>query len=111
MQEIRYTHTNLMTNDWRRLPEIYVRVFACEPVSSERHNKGPAFDALTGLIGARSRGATFVFRDTVNWGQRSKVFNSAKTIRGLPTSLLRPGFAHLAFEVQKERADPALGRA
>ena len=28
---IRYAHTNLMANDWRKLQDFYVQVFGCEP--------------------------------------------------------------------------------
>ena len=36
---IRYAHTNLIADDWRRLADFYIQVFACEPVSSERDHQ------------------------------------------------------------------------
>ena len=48
---IRYAHTNVMANDWKKLQDFYVEVFGCEPISSERDHKGPTFEALTGLHG------------------------------------------------------------
>jgi len=29
---MKYTHTNLVARDWRRLADFYIKVFGCTPV-------------------------------------------------------------------------------
>jgi catechol 2,3-dioxygenase-like lactoylglutathione lyase family enzyme len=96
---IRYAHTNLIANDWRRLQDFYVQVFGCEPVSTERDNKGPAFEALTGIIGGSIRGRHVRLPGHGERGPTLEIFQYHQNDPSLPTSLTRPGFAHLAFEV------------
>lgn len=96
---IRYAHTNLMANDWKKLQDFYVEVFACEPVSSERDHKGPKFEALTGLPGGSFKGRHLRLPGHGERGPTIEIFQSDRNETKLPTSLVRPGFAHIAFEV------------
>lgn len=96
---IRYAHTNLIAHDWKRLADFYTKVFACEPVSSERDHKGPHIDALTAMPGARIRGRHLRLPGHGERGPTIEIFSYEKNEPILPTSLNRPGFAHLAFEV------------
>jgi predicted enzyme related to lactoylglutathione lyase len=101
---IRYAHTNLVANDWRRLMDFYVEVFQCEPVSTERDNKGPAFEALTGLVGGSVRGRHVRLPGHGENGPTLEIFQFHRNDPAQSTSLARPGFAHLAFEVQDVEA-------
>jgi predicted enzyme related to lactoylglutathione lyase len=96
---IRYAHTNLMANDWKRLQEFYVQVFGCEPVSSERDHKGPKFEALTNIPGACFSGRHLRMPGHGDRGPTLEIFQSNQNDPSLPTRLVRPGFAHIAFEV------------
>src|SRR4051812_7789324 len=96
---IRYAHTNLIANDWKRLQDFYVQVFSCEPVSSERDHKGPYFEALTGIVGGSAKGRHIRLPGHGERGPTLEIFQYNKNDPTLPTSLTRPGFAHLAFEV------------
>ena len=96
---IRYAHTNLIAQDWRRLADFYQQVFGCEPVSSERDHHGPHIDALTAMPGARIRGRHLRLPGHGERGPTIEIFSYADTLPLLPSALNRPGFAHLAFEV------------
>ncbi len=54
--DIRYAHTNLIGNDWKRLADFYCTVFECVAVSSERNHHGLHIDALTSMPSARIQG-------------------------------------------------------
>jgi catechol 2,3-dioxygenase-like lactoylglutathione lyase family enzyme len=97
--KVRYAHTNLIADDWRRLSEFYVKVFGCVPVSTERDHHGPHIDALTGIPGARIRGQHVRLPGHGEHGPTLEIFQYEKNDAHPPTSLNRPGFAHLAFEV------------
>jgi len=96
---IRYAHTNLIANDWRRLQEFYVQVLGCQPVGTERDNGGPAFEALTGFVGGRVKGRHLQLPGHGPQGPTLEIFEYSRNDPTLPPSLFRPGFAHIAFEV------------
>lgn len=95
----RYAHTNLIANDWRKLADFYVEVFGCKPVSSERDHHGPLTDKLTGMPGARIRGRHLLLPGHGEHGPTLEVFSYERNAETPPTQLHRPGFQHLAFEV------------
>ena len=97
---IRYSHTNLIANDWQRLRDFYVEVLGCEPVGVERYNKGPAFEALVGRKGGYIKGRHLRLPGHGEQGPTLEIFQYEQNDPALPSSLFRPGFAHLAFEVQ-----------
>ncbi len=97
---IRYAHTNLVANDWRKIAGFYVRVFGCEPVSSERDNSGPDFDALTAIPGGRVRGQHLRLPGHGELGPTLEVFQFEPRESNELRLLNRPGLAHLAFEVE-----------
>lgn len=96
---IRYAHTNLIANDWRRLVDFYCEVFGCEPVSSERDHHGPHVDALTAMPGARIRGRHIRLPGHGPNGPTLEVFQYERNAPAPDKTLHLPGFAHLAFEV------------
>lgn len=105
---IRYAHTNLTATDWRRLMAFYVEVFGCEPVSTERDNKGAHFDALTGLVGGSVKGRHLRLPGHGDRGPTLEIFQFDPQLPAPATALNRPGFAHIAFEVpdvDAKRAD------
>lgn len=96
---VRYAHTNLVANDWRKIADFYVRVFGCEPVSSERDFTGPDFDALTAIPGGRAQGQHLRLPGHGERGPTLEVFQFEPCESSEPRLLNRPGLAHLAFEV------------
>jgi predicted enzyme related to lactoylglutathione lyase len=96
---VRYAHTNLVALDWRRLMQFYCEVFQCVPVSAERDNRGPQVEALTAVPGARVRGHHVRLPGHGENGPTLEIFSYEPKLDALPQVLNRPGFAHLAFEV------------
>lgn len=96
---IRYAHTNLIARDWRRMMDFYVQVFGCVPVSTERDHHGPHIDKLTAMPGARIRGQHVRLPGHGENGPTLEIFSYDRMEPTPPTSLNRPGFAHIAFEV------------
>ena len=97
---VRYAHTNLIAVDWQKLAQFYVDVFRCEPVSSERDHRGPHIDNLTGMPGARIRGRHYRLPGHGENGPTIEIFSYEKNLPSPGKELNRPGFAHLAFEVE-----------
>jgi len=95
----RYAHVNIIAKDWRLLCEFYEQVFDCEPVSSERDHHGPQVDALTGIPNVRVQGRHLLVPGHGENGPTIEIFTFNENAPDQPKPLNRPGFAHLAFEV------------
>lgn len=53
---IRYAHTNIIAQDWKRLSQFYIQVFDCVPVPPVRDQSGEWLEAATGLSNAALKG-------------------------------------------------------
>ena len=96
---IRYSHTNLIANDWRSLARFYEEVFACVPVPPERDFRGRDLEAGTGVAGARLRGVHLRLPGHGDGGPTLEIFQYEPQLPTIEAVVNRPGFAHIAFEV------------
>jgi predicted enzyme related to lactoylglutathione lyase len=96
----RYTHTNLIAHNWRRLAAFYVQVFGCVPVPPERHLSGAWLAAATGLAGAEIHGQHLRLPGRGETGPTLEIFEYTELVAGPAPSVNRPGLAHLAFAVE-----------
>ena len=96
---IRYAHTNLVAADWRAMVKFYVEVFDCRPVGTERDRRGAHIDALTGLKDVHMEGIHLKLPGYGEGGPTLEVFQFDENARRPIPALNRPGFAHIAFQV------------
>ena len=54
--QIKYTHTNIIARDWKKLAQFYIDVFDCEPVYPERDLSGDRLEKLTKIPDVKIRG-------------------------------------------------------
>lgn len=100
----RYVHTNLIARDWRALAAFYRRLFGCEPVPPERHFAGATLEAGTGIPGASLEGVHLRLPGHGTTGPTLEVFSYSALADSLTPCVNRPGFGHLAFEVDSVEA-------
>ena len=97
--QARYVHTNLIAEDWRLLADFYQRVFGCVHVPPERNFHGEKLEAGTGIRGAHLQGVHLRLPGYGETGPTLEVFNY-NILKDRPeTAVNRPGFGHLAFQV------------
>ena len=97
--QAKYVHTNLIAKDWKKLADFYTDVFGCEFVPPERDYQSDALDAGTGLKGAHVRGVHLRLPGYDDNGPTLEIYNYNQLEPfGKPT-VNRPGFGHIAFEV------------
>jgi len=99
----KYVHTNLIAEDWHRLTKFYTDVFGCILVPPERDYRGAELDSATGLKDAHLTGAHLRLP---GWGDNGPTIEIYGYDRHQPhpgTSVNRPGFGHIAFEVDDVR--------
>lgn len=96
----RYVHTNLVARDWRALANFYQQVFDCIPVPPERDFQGDALSAGTGIPGAHLTGAHLRLPGYGDSGPTLEIFNYNILEPRPDTAVNRPGFGHIAFNVE-----------
>ena len=101
--KIRYAHVNIIAEDWRELMRFYVEVFACEPVGSERDHHGQHTDDLTGIQDVRVVGQHLRVPGHGKNGPTIEIFTFDPQLPSPEPAIHRPGFAHIAFEVDDLR--------
>ena len=104
MIKAKYRHTNIVARDWRKIAEFYKRVFGCEPVPPERAAVGEWVERLTGVPGAAVRGIHLRLPGYGDDGPTLEIFQYNKAEQRPETAINRPGFAHIAFEVDNVEA-------
>ena len=97
--QAKYVHTNLIAKDWRKLVKFYTDVFGCSLVPPERDYQGDALDAGTGLKGAHLTGAHLRLPGYDEHGPTLEIYNYNQLMTHLEPAVNRPGFGHIAFEV------------
>ncbi len=100
----KYTHTNLIARDWRRLADFYQRLFGCTPIPPERDFQGEVLEAGSGIPGAHLQGAHLRLPGYGESGPTLEIFNYNILAEGCPKTVNRPGFAHIAFQVENVAA-------
>jgi predicted enzyme related to lactoylglutathione lyase len=102
--QARYVHTNLIAENWQELTKFYTDVFGCKPVPPERDFQGDALDAGTGLKGAHLSGAHLRLPGYGASGPTIEIYNYNRLEPRPATAVNRPGFGHIAFEVENVEA-------
>jgi len=95
----KYTHTNIVAQDWKRLAQFYEQIFDCVPVPPERDLSGPWLEAGTGLPDAHIRGIHLRLPGGGENGPTLEIFQYTREEPRPATAINRPGLAHLAFAV------------
>jgi predicted enzyme related to lactoylglutathione lyase len=98
-QRARYTHTNLVARDWRKLAEFYETVFGCIPVPPERDLQGEGLERGSCVSGARIRGVHLRLPGHGSGGPTLELFEYDQMVEREISVPNRPGWGHLSFEV------------
>jgi predicted enzyme related to lactoylglutathione lyase len=95
----RYVHTNLIARDWQKLSAFYQEVFGCIPVPPERHYRGPDLERGTGVPGSELHGIHLRLPGGGEHGPTLEIYSYSIMKPSLAPAVNRPGFGHIAFEV------------
>jgi predicted enzyme related to lactoylglutathione lyase len=101
---MKYVHTNIIAEDWRRLADFYIRVFGCTPVPPERDLSGEWLERATGIEGAHIWGNHLRLPGHGENGPTLEIFQyDADHEHPVPLAS-RPGLGHIAFAVEDVEA-------
>lgn len=96
---IRYAHTNLIAENWRKLSVFYEEVFGCTPIPPSRDLSGEWLDEATGLENAQIRGIHMRLPGFEADAPSLEIFEYGEMPERPPKSVNTPGFSHIAFAV------------
>jgi len=97
---MRYVHTNIISEDWKKLVSFYIEVFNCKLKPPIRNQSGKWLDRGTGVPNASLEGAHLALPGYDHNGPTLEIYTYRET---LPTDPMQPnssGIGHLAFEVE-----------
>ena len=101
---MKYTHTNLVARDWRRLADFYIKVFCCTPVPPERDLSGEWLDKAAAIHGAHIRGVHLRLPGHGDAGPTLEVFQYDQETEAETPAPNMPGYGHIAFAVDDVEA-------
>ncbi len=96
---IRFGHTNLITDDWKKLADFYIKVFDCQPLYPERDLAGEWLDQATAIPNARLKGIHLTLPGYADNAPTLEIFQYAENVDSTPPPSNRKGFGHIAFQV------------
>jgi catechol 2,3-dioxygenase-like lactoylglutathione lyase family enzyme len=107
---IKFAHINLVTDDWKKLADFYIKVFNCRPLYPERDLSGAWLDMATSLKDVHITGVHLVLPGYEENLPTLEIFQYDKSEKNQNSALNRKGFAHIAFRVDnvKETLDNIL---
>lgn len=107
----RYSHTNIISQDWKKLAQFYIDVFDCKPVPPERDEFGEWLEKGTAVRNAHLHG---VHLRLPGWGEDGptlEIYSYDEMIeKAKPIAANRKGLGHLAFHVDdvKKKLDEVI---
>lgn len=97
---IKFGHTNIITTDWEKLADFYIKVFACIPVPPKRGHSGAWLDKGTGVLNSHFQGVHLRLPGQGDNGPTLEIYQYSeikKSEKALPN---KQGFSHIAFQVE-----------
>ena len=95
----RYVHTDIIARNPDKLIQFYKDALHCKSIGETRDLRGEWLDGMTGIKNAHIKGEHLLLP---GWGDDHptlEIFSYDEMAQALPARVDRPGFAHIAFEV------------
>ena len=97
---IRFAHVNIVSKNWRKLADFYIKVFDCTEKPPERDLSGQWLDQLTSLNQAKIRGVHLRLPGYDDNGPTIEIFEYGQNLRNKKKQINLEGFGHIAFSVK-----------
>jgi len=98
---MRYAHTNIVSSDWKKLTDFYVKTFDCKIVPPIRNQSGKWLEKGTGLKNAKLEGAHLLLPGYGKNGPTLEIYQYENMEQQEFLSPKKRGFGHIAFEVEQ----------
>jgi len=104
----KFSHVNLVSSDWRKLADFYIKVFDCRPKLPERNLSGEWLDKLTDLQDVHIKGIHLLLPGgdhgeesaSASAGPTLEIFQYDHNKTNTQKNINLEGFGHIAFAVE-----------
>lgn len=96
----KFSHVNIISRDWKKLAEFYIKVFDCKPKPPERNLSGDWVDKLTDLSKVKIKGMHLLLPGYDTDGPTLEIFEYNENIINNGKKINLEGFGHIAFAVE-----------
>jgi len=97
---MKYVHTNIISNDWKKLIDFYVKTFECKVVPPIRNQSGEWLSKGTGVKDAKLQGAHLLLPGYGTNGPTLEIYQYSEIEQQAIINPNTRGFGHIAFEVE-----------
>ena len=98
---MKYAHTNIVSQDWKKLADFYIKVFNCKAVPPERDLSGDWLEKATKIKNPHLRGMHLRLPGYGDEGPTLEIFQYDEMLEKVAfPAANRIGLGHLAFEVE-----------
>lgn len=97
---MRFAHTNIVSVDWKKLADFYIRTFNCKIVPPIRKQSGEWLDKGTGLKKTQLEGAHLLLPGHGKNGPTLEIYQYQEIDERDLAPPNKRGFGHIAFEVE-----------
>ena len=101
---MKYVHTNIISENWKKLADFYIRVFECTAIMPERNLSGSWLDKGTGLKNVSLTGVHLKLPGYSKDGPTLEIFQYNKMIENGHQVANKKGLGHIAFHVDDVEA-------
>ncbi|MBI5218471.1 MAG: VOC family protein [Bacteroidia bacterium] len=100
---IKFVHINIVTDDWKKLADFYMKVFNCKPLYPERDLCGDWLDRAASIHNAHITGIHLILPGYEENLPTLEIFQYDKNEENQKALANRKGFGHIAFKVDNVR--------
>lgn len=97
---MRFAHTNIVSKDWKKLADFYVKTFNCKIIPPIRNQSGKWLAQGTGVHNAKLEGAHLLLPGHGEKGPTLEIYQYAQIENQDLVMPNKRGFGHIAFEVE-----------
>ena len=97
---MKFTHTNIVSTNWKELADFYVATFNCKIVPPIRKQSGEWLEKGTGLKNAKLEGAHLLLPGYGENGPTLEIYQYGNIEKQDSIPPNKRGFGHIAFEVE-----------
>ncbi|WP_028581214.1 VOC family protein [Desulfogranum japonicum] len=101
---MRFAHTNIAANDWKKLADFYINVFECRIKPPIRNLEGEWLNNATGLQNAKLQGVHLTLPGHGDNPPTLEIFTYEEMVESPESMANSTGITHIAFEVNDVKA-------
>lgn len=97
---MKFAHTNIISNNWKKLADFYIQTFECKVVPPIRKQSGEWLENGTGVANAQLEGVHLLLPGYGDKGPTLEIYQYESIEKQDFVSPNKRGFGHIAFEVE-----------